>query len=82
MGEIKMEDLIKKILTETIIDSSVTVEGGESKYTVKVISEIFKDKTIIERHKIIYAALDSYIKSGEIHALTIKSLTIDESNNI
>ncbi|MBT3697736.1 MAG: BolA/IbaG family iron-sulfur metabolism protein [Gammaproteobacteria bacterium] len=77
-----MEDLIKKILTETIIDSSVTVEGGESKYTVKVISEIFKDKTIIERHKIIYAALDSYIKSGEIHALTIKSLTIDESNNI
>ena len=77
-----MEDLIKKILTETIIDSSVTVEGGESKYTVKVISEIFKDKTIIERHKIIYAALDSYIKSGEIHALTIKSLTSDESNNI
>ncbi len=77
-----MEDLIKKILTETIIDSSVTLEGGESKYTVKVISEIFKDKTIIERHKIIYAALDSYIKSGEIHALTIKSLTIDESNNI
>ena len=75
-------DGIKKILTETIIDSSVTVEGGESKYTVKVISEIFKDKTIIERHKIIYAALDSYIKSGEIHALTIKSLTIDESNNI
>ena len=41
---------------------------------------IFKDKTIIDRHKIIYAALDSYIKSGEIHALTIKSLTIDESN--
>ena len=77
-----MEDLIKKILTETIIDSSVTVEGGESKYTVKVISEIFKDKTIIERHKIIYAALDSYIKSGEIHALTIKSLTIDESNKV
>ena len=77
-----MEDLINRILTETIIDSSVTVEGGESKYTVKVISEIFKDKTIIKRQKIIYAALDSYIKSGEIHALTIKSLTIDESNNI
>ena len=36
----------------------------------------------IDRHKIIYAALDSYIKSGEIHALTIKSLTIDESNKV
>jgi len=76
-----MEDLIRKILTEKIKDSSIAVEGGEAKYTVKVVSDIFKDKTMIERHKIIYAALDSYIKSGEIHALTIKSLTIDESNN-
>jgi len=75
-----MEDLIKKILSDQIKDSLVTVEGGESKYTVQVISDIFKDKTIIDRHKIIYAALDSYIKSGEIHALTIKSLTMNESN--
>ena len=75
-----MEDLIKKILNDQIKDSLVTVEGGESKYTVQVISDIFKDKTIIDRHKIIYAALDSYIKSGEIHALTIKSLTMNESN--
>ena len=75
-----MEDLIKKILSDQIKDSLVTVEGGESKYTVRVISDIFRDKTIIDRHKIIYAALDSYIKSGEIHALTIKSLTMNESN--
>ena len=52
-----MEDLIKKILSDQIKDSLVTVEGGESKYTVQVISDIFKDKTIIDRHKIIYAAL-------------------------
>ena len=77
-----MEDLIKKVLSNQIKDSLVTVEGGESKYTVQVISDIFKDKTIIDRHKIIYAVLDSYIKSGEIHALTIKSLTIDESNKV
>ena len=77
-----MEDLIKKILSDQIKGSLVTVEGGESKYTVQVISDIFKDKTIIDRHKIIYAVLDSYIKSGEIHALTIKSLTIDESNKV
>jgi acid stress-induced BolA-like protein IbaG/YrbA len=82
MGEISMEDLIKKVLSNQIKDSLVTVEGGESKYTVQVISDIFKDKTIIDRHKIIYAVLDSYIKSGEIHALTIKSLTIDESNKV
>ena len=47
-----MEDLIKKILSDQIKDSLVTVEGGESKYTVQVISDIFKDKTIIDRNKL------------------------------
>ena len=56
-------------------------KDSESHFKLIIVSDIFKDKTVIERHKIIYAALDSYIKSGEIHALTIKSLTIDESNN-
>ena len=81
MGEINMEDIIKKILAEKIVDSNVVVDGGDSKYTVHVISDIFVGKSIIDRHKIVYAALDKYIKSGEIHALTIKSLTIDESTS-
>ena len=76
-----MEDIIKKILLEKIVDSNVVVDGGDSKYTVHVISDIFVGKSIIDRHKIVYAALDKYIKSGEIHALTIKSLTIDESTS-
>tara|TARA_Y100000996_G_scaffold410846_1_gene393923 strand:- start:1634 stop:1870 length:237 start_codon:yes stop_codon:yes gene_type:complete len=76
-----MEDIIKKILSEKIVDSNVVVDGEDSKYTVHVISDIFIGKSIIERHKIVYAALDKYIKSGEIHALTIKSLTINESTN-
>ena len=76
-----MEDIIKKILSEKIVDSNVVVDGRDSKYTVHVISDIFVGKSIIDRHKIVYAALDKYIKSGEIHALTIKSLTIDESTS-
>ena len=76
-----MEDIIKKILSEKIVDSNVVVDGGDSKYTVHVISDIFVGKSIIDRHKIVYAALDKYIKSGEIHALTIKSLTIDGSTS-
>jgi len=40
---------------------------------------IFDGKSLIQRHKIIYALLDNYIKTGEIHALTIKAMTISES---
>ena len=55
------------------------VEGSESKYTVNIISDEFVGKSTIQRHKMIYAILDQYIKTGEIHALTIKATTLDES---
>ena len=60
---------------------NLSVEGSESKYTVSIISNVFEGKSTIQRHKMIYALLDGYIKTGEIHALTIKALTLDESKN-
>ena len=74
-----MEETIKKILTDNISDSKVLVEGSDAKFTVTVVSDIFLDKSIIDRHKVIYSLLDKYIKTGEIHALTIKASTTNES---
>ena len=74
-----MEETIKKILTDNISDSKVLVEGGDAKFTVNIVSDIFLDKSIIDRHKVIYSLLDKYIKTGEIHALTIKASTTNES---
>ena len=74
-----MKDVITKALTEGIEYDKLTVEGSESKYEVKIISDVFDKKSTIQRHKIIYALLDSYIKTGEIHALTIKAMTPSES---
>ena len=74
-----MKDVITKILSEGIKCDTLTVEGSESKYEVQIVSDIFDNKSTIQRHKIIYALLDSYIKTGEIHALTIKAMTLSES---
>ena len=74
-----MKDVITKALTEGIEYDKLTVEGSESKYEVKIVSNVFEKKSTIQRHKIIYALLDSYIKTGEIHALTIKAMTLSES---
>ena len=78
-GRNKMEETIKKILTDNITDSKVLVEGGDAKFTVKIVSDVFLDKSIIDRHKVVYSLLDKYIKTGEIHALTIKASTTNES---
>ena len=74
-----MEEIIKKVLNENIDESIISVNGSEAKYTVEIASDMFLGKNTIDRHKIIYALLDEYIKSGEIHALTIKAFTLDEN---
>lgn len=74
-----MKDVITKIISDAIKYDKLTVEGSDSKYEVQIVSDIFDNKSIIQRHKIIYALLDSYIKTGEIHALTIKAMTLSES---
>jgi acid stress-induced BolA-like protein IbaG/YrbA len=79
LGEIIMKDVITKILSEGIKYNKLLVEGSESKYEVQIVSDIFENKSTIQRHKMIYALLDSYIKTGEIHALTIKAMTPGES---
>ena len=76
-----MKDTITDVISKGIEFDDLSVEGSESKYTVRIISNVFKDKSTIQRHKMIYALLDGYIKTGEIHALTIKALTLDESKN-
>ena len=74
-----LREKIKIAISETIGNADVDVTGSESKYTVKVITDDFIGKSIIQRHKMIYASLNKYIQTGEIHALTIESLTKDES---
>ena len=75
-----MQNKIKEIITEKMTYKSLSVEGAESKYEVNIVSNEFDGMSTIQRHKLIYALLDNYIKTGEIHALTIKAKTPSESD--
>tara|TARA_B100000586_G_C19828105_1_gene309316 strand:- start:69 stop:326 length:258 start_codon:yes stop_codon:yes gene_type:complete len=74
-----MEEQIKNILEKSFPNSNIEVNGSDAKYIVKVVSDDFVDKSMIERHKIIYVLLNKFILTGEIHALTITSLTNSEN---
>ena len=54
-------------------------EGGFHLEAV-IVSDDFKKNSLVSRHQLIYQALDKMIKT-EIHALSIKALSIDEYNN-
>ena len=51
--------------------------GGHFKLTI--VSECFKNKNLVERHRIIYNTLGSLMKT-EIHALSIKADFPNEDN--
>ena len=74
-----MKDVITKVISDGIKYDNLVVEGSESKFEVQIVSDVFDGKSIIQRHKIIYSLLNDYIKTGEIHALSIKAMTISES---
>ena len=50
--------------------------GGHFK--LNIVSESFKDKSTIERHKIIYKCLNGLMNT-EIHAISINAKTKDEA---
>jgi BolA protein len=45
-------------------------QPGETHFSVKVVSEAFKGKSRIDRHRIVHAALSAEIADG-VHALAI-----------
>ena len=74
---------IKNIIQSSLSDSQVEVidtTGGGDHFSVVVISDIFENMSLINRHKLIYKALNQFI-SKEIHALQLKTLTKKELNN-
>ena len=74
-----MKEKISSLIEQNLKYDSLTVDGSDSKYTVNIISQAFDGKSTIDRHKMIYTIVDEYIKTGEIHALTIKASTLSES---
>jgi stress-induced morphogen len=64
-------------------DAVVTVTdrtGTMDHLQVLVVSSAFQNKTLLDRHRMIYQALDAPLKDGRIHALELTAKTPDEHN--
>jgi BolA protein len=87
-------DLITKKLTEAfepqsleVVDESHRHEGhaghrpgGQTHYRVYIVSQAFKGKTRLERHRMINATLSGVLADG-VHALAIHASAPGESVN-
>ena len=82
---------ISSLLTSTLKATYVKVEdesafhaghagsasGGETHFAVVVVSAMFEGKTLVERHRAVYGALQELLE-GPVHALRLKTFTPGE----
>lgn len=71
-------EAVAQLIREGIPDATVEVSGDGYKYEATVISPSFEDLNTLKRHQAIYAAVNSAITSGDLHALTLHAHTPDE----
>ena len=71
-------DHFSDLVEKQIADSRADVTGDGSKFEARVVSSSFDGLSTIKRHKLVYAVLDEHIRSGAIHALSIRAYTPDE----
>lgn len=73
-------DNIKKILLKNLSLERVYVMVNENHYRIIAIDKIFIDKSTLEQHKLIYAALAKFITCNKIHAISIHTFSPKEWN--
>ncbi|MEW6543058.1 MAG: BolA family protein [Nitrospirota bacterium] len=69
-------------IRQAMPDATVSVTdktGTMDHLAVRVISSLFEGKNLLDRHRMVYQALDAPMKDGRIHALEIKAETPDGS---
>lgn len=82
LGEI-LKTKLGAVSVEVVDDSPLHAghEGARSgggHYSVTIVSELFEAKNPMERHRMVYRALESEM-GREIHALALKTLAPGES---
>ena len=70
---------ITTLLNAELTECQVTVNGGDGKYLVTVVGDVFEGLNAVKRQQTIYKVLNEHIKSGAIHAVTMSLMTANES---
>ena len=69
---------LHELLQAAFPKADIATSGQAGKFEVRLVDEQFEGKRPVVRQQAVYAPLNSYIASGEVHAVTIRALTPEE----
>ena len=73
-----LTEYVKRAMPDAVV-TMIDKTGTMDHLKVVVISDAFQGKNLLDRHRMIYQALDAPLKDGRIHALELTAKTKDES---
>lgn len=71
------DDLIA-LLRPHFADAHIQAVNQGNKFEVLIVDDSFDGKRLVQRQQAVYAIVNPYIQSGQMHALTIHALTPSE----
>lgn len=69
---------VKRLIEQGMPGARVEVSGDGRHFEAVVVSEDFAGKSLLERHRMVMAAVHDQIVTDELHALSIKAYTPDQ----
>lgn len=73
---------VKRIIAEGLPCEGLHVEGDGEHFEAILVSSEFVGKSRVQRQQMVNAILRPYFDSGELHALSMKTITPDERSAI
>jgi acid stress-induced BolA-like protein IbaG/YrbA len=72
-------ETIRTLIEQGLPGAQAVVQGDDGvHFEATVVSEAFRGKLPLARHRLVYATLGT-LMGGEIHALALRTLTPDEA---
>lgn len=70
---------IEELLQAQFLGGRIEVAGGEGKFQVAIVSDIFDGLNQVKRQQSVYKVLNEHISSGAIHAVSMRLKTTTEN---
>lgn len=74
-------NMLAQRIQTALPDAQVQVRdltGTGDHFEARVVTPAFEGKSMIDQHKLVYAPLDDLLKTGELHALALKTYTPEQ----
>lgn len=69
---------LQQILQQAFPEAELQVTGQGGKFDLRIVDAQFEGKRPVARQQAVYAPLNDYIASGEVHAVSIRAMTPEE----